>query len=322
MASPLAQGRDQMDVFVGIDVAKDRLDVAVRPSGESFVVARTGAGISELTTKLTTLSAQIIAIEATGGFETVVAAALAAAQLPIVVVNPAQIRAFAQALGKRAKTDPIDAAVIAHFVEATKAQPRPLPDETMRLLTDLVTRRRQIVEMMAAEGQRERRLTDKRLRKSILRLRKALEKELAEIDGEIDDHVRGSPVWAAKEDVLASVPGIGPVIARTLIAQLPELGSLDRRKIAALVGLAPWTRQSGQWRGKSFIGGGRKSVRSALFIAAMVASRYNPVLKRFRDKLVSAGKPKLVALIAVARKLLTILNAIVRDKRPWQPQSA
>ena len=311
-----------MDVFVGIDVAKDRLDVAVRPSGESFVVARTGAGISELTTKLTTLSAQIIAIEATGGFETVVAAALAAAQLPIVVVNPAQIRAFAQALGKRAKTDPIDAAVIAHFVEATKAQPRPLPDETMRLLTDLVTRRRQIVEMMAAEGQRERRLTDKRLRKSILRLRKALEKELAEIDGEIDDHVRGSPVWAAKEDLLASVPGIGPVIARTLIAQLPELGSLDRRKIAALVGLAPWTRQSGQWRGKSFIGGGRKSVRSALFIAAMVASRYNPVLKRFRDKLVSAGKPKLVALIAVARKLLTILNAIVRDKRPWQPQSA
>jgi len=231
-------------------------------------------------------------------------------------------RAFAQALGKRAKTDPIDAAVIAHFVEATKAQPRPLPDETMRLLTDLVTRRRQIVEMMAAEGQRERRLTDKRLRKSILRLRKALEKELAEIDGEIDDHVRGSPVWAAKEDLLASVPGIGPVIARTLIAQLPELGSLDRRKIAALVGLAPWTRQSGQWRGKSFIGGGRKSVRSALFIAAMVASRYNPVLKRFRDKLVSAGKPKLVALIAVARKLLTILNAIVRDKRPWQPQSA
>jgi transposase len=322
MASPLAQGRDQMDVFVGIDVAKDRLDVAVRPSGESFVVARTGAGISELTAKLAALSAQIIAIEATGGFETVVAAALAAAQLPIVVVNPAQIRAFAQALGKRAKTDPIDAAVIAHFVEATKAQPRPLPNQTMRLLTDLVTRRRQIVEMMAAEGQRERRLTDKRLRKSILRLRKALEKELAEIDGEIDDHVRGSPVWAAKEDLLASVPGIGPVIARTLIAQLPELGSLDRRKIAALVGLAPWTRQSGQWRGKSFIGGGRKSVRSALFMAAMVASRYNPVLKPFRDKLVSAGKPKLVALIAVARKLLTMLNAIVRDKRPWQPQSA
>jgi transposase len=311
-----------MEVFVGIDVAKDRLDVAVRPSGESFVVARNGAGISELTTKLAALSPRVIAIEATGGFETVVAAGLAAAQLPIVVVNPAQIRAFAQALGKRAKTDPIDAAVIAHFVEATKAQPRPLPDETTRLLADLVARRRQIVEMMAAEGQRERRLTDKRLRKSILRLRKALEKELAEIDGEIDDHVRGSAVWVAKENLLASVPGIGRVIARTLIAELPELGSLDRRKIAALVGLAPWTRQSGQWRGKSFIGGGRKSVRSVLFVAAMVAGRHNPVLKRFRDKLVAAGKPKLVALIAVARKLLTILNAILRDKRPCHPQSA
>ncbi len=233
-----------------------------------------------------------------------------------------QVRAFAQALGKRAKTDPIDAAVIAHFVEATKAEPRPLPDEMTRLLADLVARRRQIVEMMAAEGQRERRMTNQRLKKSITRLRKALEKELAELDGEIDDHVRGSSVWAEKEDLLASVPGISPVIARTLIAELPELGSLDRRKVAALVGLAPWTRQSGQWRGKSFIGGGRKTVRSALFVAAMVASRYNPILKRFRDKLVTAGKPKLVALIAVARKLLTILNAILRDKRPWQPKTA
>lgn len=309
-------------IIVGIDVAKDRLDVAVRPSGECFVVARTGAGIGELASKLAALSPRLIALEATGGFEIVVAAGLAAAQLPIVVVNPAQVRAFAQALGKRAKTDPIDAAVIAHFAEATKAQPRPLPDETTRLLADLVARRRQIVEMMAAEGQRERRVTDKRLRKSIARLRKAMEKELAELDSEIDDQVRGSTVWAQKEDLLASVPGIGPVIARTLIAELPELGSLDRRKVAALVGLAPWTRQSGQWRGKSFIGGGRKSVRSVLFIAAMVASRHNPTLKLFRDKLVAAGKPKLVALVAVARKLLTILNAILRDKRPWQPKTA
>jgi transposase len=307
---------------VGIDVAKDRLDVCIRPSGEYFVVARTGAGIEELIGRLKTLAPRVVAVEATGGFETVVAAGLASAALPVVVVNPAQVRAFAQALGKRAKTDPIDAAVIAHFVEATKAEPRPLPDEMTRLLADLVARRRQIVEMMAAEGQRERRLTDKRLRKSIARLRKALEKELAELDSEIDDQVRGSPVWAEKEDLLASVPGIGPIIARTLIAELPELGSLDRRKVAALVGLAPWTRQSGQWRGKSFIGGGRKSVRSALFLAAMVASRHNPVLKRFRDKLVAAGKPKLVALIAVARKLLTMLNAILRDKRPWQPEIA
>lgn len=307
---------------VGIDVAKDRLDVCVRPGGESFVVARNGAGIAELSERLLKLAPRLVAVEATGGFETVVAAGLAAAALPIVVVNPAQVRAFAQALGKRAKTDPIDAAVIAHFVEATNAQPRPLPDEMTQLLADLVARRRQIVEMMAAEGQRERRITDKRLRKSIARLRKALEKELAEIDGDIDDHVRGSPVWAEKEDLLASVPGVGKIIARSLIAELPELGTLDRRQIAALAGLAPWTRQSGQWRGKSLIGGGRKSVRSVLFIAAMVAARHNPLLKLFRDRLVDAGKPKRLALIAVSRKLLTILNAIIRDKRPWLAQSA
>ena len=307
---------------VGIDVAKDKLDVCVRPSGDNFVVDRTGAGIEDLAERLKKLAPRIVAVEATGGFETVVAAGLAAAGLPVVVVNPTQVRAFARALGKRAKTDPIDAAVIAHFVEATKPTPRPLPDGTTRLLADLVARRRQIVEMMAAEGQRERRLTNKRLIKSIARLRKALEKELAEIDREIDDHVRGSPVWVEKEDLLASVPGVGPVIARTLIAELPELGSLDRRKVAALVGLAPRTRQSGQWRGKSFIGGGRKSVRNALFMAAMVAARHNPLLKQFRDKLVAAGKPKLVALVAVARKLLTILNAILRDKQPWQPKTA
>ena len=307
---------------IGIDVAKDQLDVCVRPSGESFVVARTGAGIEDLAERLRKIAPRVVAVEATGGFETVMAAGLAAAGVPLLIVNPAQVRAFAQALGKRAKTDPIDAAVIAHFVEATKAQPRPLPDETTRLLADLVTRRRQIIDMMIAEGQRDRRLVNKRLKSSIARLRRALEKELAEIDSELDDHVRGSPAWAAKEDLLASVPGVGPIIARTLIAELPELGSLDRRKIAALVGLAPWTRQSGQWRGKSFIGGGRKSVRTALFMAAMVAARHNPVLKTFRDKLVAAGKPKLVALIAVARKLLTILNALLRDNQRWQPKTA
>lgn len=307
---------------IGIDVAKDRLDVCVRPSGESFVVARTGAGIEDLAERLKKLAPRVVAVEATGGFETVVAAGLAAAGVPLLIVNPAQVRAFAQALGKRAKTDPIDAAVIAHFIEATKAQPRPLPDETTRLLADLVTRRRQIIDMMIAEGQRNHRLANKRLRSSIARLRRALEKELAEIDRELDDQVRGSPAWAAKEDLLASVPGVGPIIARTLIAELPELGSLDRRKIAALVGLAPWTRQSGQWRGKSFIGGGRKTVRTALFMAAMVAARHNPVLKAFRDKLVAAGKPKLLALIAVARKLLTILNALLRDNQRWQPKTA
>jgi len=276
-------------------------------------------GIEDLIVRLEALSPKLVAIEATGGFEAVVAAGLAGAGLPVVVVNPAQVRAFAQALGKRAKTDPIDAAVIAHFAEATKPKLRQMPDETTRHLAGLVARRRQIVEMIAAEGQRARRMSDKRLIKSIARLRKALEKELSELDVLIGDQIRGSAVWAEKEDLLASVPGVGKTIARTLIAELPELGSLDRRQIAALVGLVPWTRQSGQWRGKSFIGGGRKSVRSSLFVGAMVAARYNPQLKSFRDKLVAAGKPKLIALVAVARKLITILNAILRDRRPWQP---
>jgi transposase len=293
--------------------------VAVRPTGESLIFKRTGVGIEDLIARLGALSPKMVAIEATGGFEAVVAAGLAGAGLPVVVVNPAQVRAFAQALGKRAKTDLIDAAVIAHFAEATKPKLRQMPDEVTRLLADLVARRRQIVEMIAAEAQRTRRMSDKRLTKSVARLRKALEKELSELDVLIDGQIRGSAVWVEKEDLLASVPGVGKTIARTLIAELPELGSLDRRQIAALVGLAPWTRQSGQWRGKSFIGGGRKSVRSALFVGAMVAARYNPQLKSFRDKLVAPGKPKLIALVAVARKLITILNAILRDRRPWQP---
>jgi transposase len=305
-------------IFVGIDVSKDRLDVALRPSGEAFAVERNAAGLELLAGRLAAPVPYVVALEATGGFEMVAAAALAGAGLPVAVVNPAQIRAFAREIGQRAKTDPIDAAVIAHFAEATRLEPRPLPDEATRLLADLVARRRQIVEMMAAEGQRERRLTDKRLRKSIARLRKALEKELAELDSEIDDSVRGSPAWREKEELLASVPGIGPIIARTLIAELPELGQLNRKQIAALAGLAPFTRQSGQWRGKSFIGGGRTIVRTALFMGALVAKRHNPVLKAFFDRLVAAGKPKMVALIAVARKLLTILNAILRDNRPWQ----
>lgn len=309
-------------VIVGIDVSKDRLDVAVRPDGEAFAVSRTGGGIDELAERLKSRLIKLVAIEATGGFETVVAAGLAGAGLPVVVVNPAQVRAFAQALGKRAKTDPIDAAVIAHFAEATNPQVRPLPDAMTQLLAELVARRRQIVEMIAAESQRARHISAPRLKKSIARLRKALEKELAELDDDISDHVRGSPAWAEKEDLLASVPGIGPTIARTLIAELPELGSLDRRQIAALAGLAPWTRQSGKWRGKSFIGGGRSSVRRVLFMGALVASRFNPQFRQFRDRLVSAGKPKLVAIIAVARKLLTILNAILRDRRPWQPKAA
>ena len=241
------------------------------------------------------------------------------AGLPLVIVNPAQVRAFAKALGQRAKTDPIDAAVIAHFAAATRPEPRPLPDDATRLLSDLVTRRRQIVDMIGAERQREKRAVSRHLKKSITRLVKALEKELVSVDTDIDDAVRSSPAWRETEDLLASVPGVGPVIARTLIAELPELGRLDRKQIAALAGLAPYTRQSGQWRGKSFIGGGRRAVRTVLFMGAMTARLHNPVLRAFFERLVAAGKPKKVAFIAVARKLLTILNAMLRNKTPWQP---
>ena len=306
------------NIIVGIDVSKDRLDVAVRPSGETFVVERNNAGLEQLTQRMRGLSPQLVALEATGGFETIVAAALAAAELPVVVVNPAQIRAFARAIGPRAQTDPIDAAVIAHFAEATKPQVRALPDEATRLLADLVARRRQIVEMMVAERQRQKRLTIPHLRASIDRLLKALQKELTSVDTDIDGIVRSSPAWREKEDLLVSVPGVGTVISHTLIAELPELGRLSRRQIAALAGLAPFTRQSGRWRGKCFIGGGREAVRTALFMGAMVAKRFNPKLRTFFDRLVAAGKPRMVALIAVARKLLTMLNAIVRDRRKWQ----
>lgn len=305
-------------IAIGIDVSKDKLDVHVLPAKTAFAVPRTGAGIEELVARLRALAPAVVAIEATGGFETIVAAGLAGAALPVVVVNPAQVRAFAKAVGQRAKTDPIDAALIARFARDTRPAVRPLPDEATRLLAELVARRRQIVEIMAAEGQRGRRAGHKRVANSIARLRKTLEAELAELDHEIGEQVRGSPVWREKEDLLVSVPGVGPVVARTLLADLPELGRLDRREIAALAGLAPFTRQSGRWRGKSFIGGGRATVRTVLFLAAMTAARYNPPLKAFRDRLVQAGKPKMLALVATARKLLTILNAIIRDNRPWQ----
>jgi transposase len=303
---------------VGIDVSKNTLDVHVYPTGEAFAVARNADGVDALIARITPLGVHAVAVEATGGFETVVAASLGGAGLPVIVVNPAQVRAFAQALGKRAKTDPIDAAVIARFVEATKPQIRPLPDQDTRLLAELVTRRRQIIQMIVAEKQRERQMPTRHLKKSAARLIKALEKELDVLNTDIDDSVRGSPVWREKEDLLQSVPGVGPVVARSLLAELPELGTLTRREVASLVGLAPWTRQSGKWRGKSFTGGGRSSVRTTLFMAAMVGARCNPSLKAFHQRLIAAGKPKLVALIAVARKLITILNAILRDKTPWQ----
>jgi transposase len=306
-------------IYVGIDVSQARLDVHVRPSGEAFSVARDGKGLEELVQRLRALSPRLIAVEATGGFETVVAAAIGGAGLPLVVVNPAQVRHFAKAIGKRAKTDPIDAAVIAHFVEATKPELRALPDEAQRLLAELVGRRRQIIEMMVAERHREKRAVDVRVRKSIVRHIKVLEKEMPVIDKDIDTLVRGSPAWREKKDLMITMPSIANKTARTLLAEVPEIGGLNRRQIGSLVGAAPFTRQSGRWKGQSMIAGGRSTARAALFMAALVASRHNPVLKVFYRRLIAAGKPKMVALIAVARKIIVTLNAMIRDKKPWQP---
>lgn len=307
-----------MEIYVGVDVSKDRLDVHVRPTGEVFAVSRDGEGLAVLIARLQPLGPRLVAVEATGGFESIVAAAIGGAGLPLVVVNPAQVRHYAQAVGRRAKTDAVDAEVIACFAQATRPEPRPLPDAATQLLAELVARRRQIVVMMAAERQRAERLPV-RLRKSCARVIRVLESELAALDAEIDTTVRGSPAWRAKEDLLASVPGVGSITARTLLAELPELGTLDRRRIASLVGVAPHPRQSGRWRGKAFISGGRSTVRAALFVATMAAVRHNPAIRAFRLKLIAAGKPKMVAMIACVRKLLTILNAIARDQKPWQP---
>jgi transposase len=307
-------------VIVGIDVAKDKLDVGAWPTGERFVVTRDAVGIDELIARLRVLKATVVGLEATGGYESVVAASLSAARLPVVVANPAQVRAFAKALGRRAKTDTIDADVIARFLEATKPIVRPLPDEATRELSELVGRRTQIMAMMTAERQRKLRNANKRSIASIERVLNTLQKELSDIETEIQKSIRATPLWRENDNLLESVPGVGPTIAGRLIAELPELGKLDRRQIAALAGLAPWTRQSGQWKGKSFIGGGRAGVRGALFMGAMVAVKHNPVLKAFHERLIAAGKSKMIALIAVARKLLTILNAILRDRKPWNTE--
>lgn len=309
-------------IIVGIDVSKDKLDICLLPDGDVFEVARTAVGLSQLIDRLKPLPVDLVAIEATGGFETIASASLASAGVPVVIVNPAQVRHFARALGKRAKTDPIDALVIARFAQATKPEVRQLDDEATQLLSALVTRRRQIIEMIVAETHRERTVADKRLKKSIARLKAALERELSDIDSNIDEQIRLSPLWRDKEILLSSVPGVGPVTARTLIADLPELGRLSPKQIAALAGLAPYTQQSGKWRGRSFTSGGRASVRTVLFLAAMAAIRYNPVLAAFRRRLLEAGKPPKVAIIAMARKLLTILNAIIRENTPWKPQNA
>lgn len=319
----MAATAEDKKMFVGIDVSKSRLDVYIHPVGEVFTVEQNSEGLEALVKNLNAHDLAVIAIEATGGFEALAVAALAAASLPVVVVNPRQVYNFAKALGINAKTDPLDAFVIARFAAATNPEVRPLPDAQTLALADLLARRRQIVLMITAEKNRAlRNVGNAALQKSIGRILKALELELARLDDDIDKMVRGSPVWREKEDLLSSVPGVGKIVARTLLAEMPELGTLTNKQVSALSGLAPWTRQSGQWRGKSMIGGGRSVCRTILFMAALSAKQHNPDLKAFAQRLLDAGKPKMVVLIAVARKLLTILNAIIRDETEWKPKNA
>jgi len=305
--------------FVGIDVSKDRLDVHVRPSGRSFAVPRDGQGLERLLADLHGHDdLALIVLEATGGFELTVAAALAGAGLPLAVVNPRQIRDFARATGRLAKTDALDAEVIALFAERIRPEPRPVAGPDAQALSELVARRRQLVEMIGMEKNRLRQARSLRITKSLRTTLRVLETQLAALDRDLGDMVRGSPVWRAAEDLLTSVPGVGDITARTLIADLPELGRLDRRRIAALVGVAPVKRDSGAWRGHRAIAGGRSAVRKTLFMATLAAVRWNHVLKAQFDRLVARGRPKKVALVACMRRLLTMLNAIIRTATPWQ----
>ena len=305
-------------MFVGIDVSKDRLDVHVRPSGEAFAVARDGEGLDRLAAKLRALAPELVVLEATGGFEAVVAAAVAGAGLPLAVVNPAQVRAFARATGRLAKTDRLDAALIARSAEQVRPEPRPVASEQAQGLAELVARRRQVVEMIGMEANRRRQARSPKVLRGIERTLAALQTALTELDQEIDGQVRGSPAWRAAEDLLTSVPGVGPITARTLIAELPELGRITRRRIAALVGVAPVNRDSGTSRGHRAIAGGRRGVRNVLYMAALTAIRRNPAVRAAYERLRGRGTPAKAALVAAMRKLLTILNAVLRDGRPWQ----
>jgi transposase len=307
--------------YVGIDVSKGYLDVAARPTGEQWRVSNTEEGLVHLVERVQGLSPALVALEATGSLEVPVAAALGAAGLPVAVVNPRQVRDFARATGKLAKTDKLDAQVLALFAERVRPVPRPLPDPQTQELTALLARRRQIVAMLVTE--------QNRLGTALPSVRPGIQEHIAWLEERREGlHdgmaklLRESPLWREKEDLLRGVPGVGPVLTLTLLAELPELGTLDRRQIAALVGVAPLNRDSGTLRGKRTVWGGRAKVRAALYMAALVASRFNPVVRAFYQKLLAAGKPKKVALTACMRKLLTILNAIISHRQPWCPDHA
>lgn len=305
-------------IVVGLDVAKDNLAVHVLPSEEAFTVGADDRGLATLATRLQALTPTLIVLEATGGYEIPVAAALAAVGLPVAVVNPRQARDFARATGQLAKTDTLDARVLARFAEAVRPPVRPLPDTAARTLGELVARRRQLIEMVGAETNR-RRLTQapsltRQLDAHLAWLRAALK----ELETELDQTIRTTPVWRETEDLLRSVPGIGPVTAQTVLAELPELGHVGRRQIAALVGVAPFACDSGTFRGQRMIRGGRPRLRRVLYMATLTAVRHNPSLAAYYQRLRAVGRPAKVALVAAMRKLLTILNAMVRDGRAWQ----
>ncbi len=308
-----------MDCYIGIDVSKATLDVASLPNGESWTVTNDDLGLAELTPRLVALAPALVVLEASGGFEMLAAITLAKAGLPIAVVNPRQVRDFAKALGRLAKTDALDAGILAEFAQRVRPEPRPLPDEAAQLLDSLLTRRRQLVDMLTAE---KNRLGFARgpVKRDINRHIRWLEKHLADVDGDLQDAIAASPLYQAKADLLRSVPGAGPVTTLTLIAALPELGHLSRHQIAALVGVAPLNRDSGTMRGKRMVWGGRAPVRAVLYMAALVGIKHNPVLRVFYERLRAAGKPFKVAVTACMRKLLTILNAMLHQNRPWDPQ--
>lgn len=306
------------ELYVGIDVSKAQLDIAVRPRQDQWDCPNTNSGIARLTKRLKRLDPKLIVLEATGGYEITVTASLAAAQLPVVVINPRQARDFARSTGRLAKTDSIDAQVLAHFADAVRPQVRPLQDERVHQLASIVSRRLQIVEMLTAEKNRLHRASTS-VHRDIKRHINWLGQSLADIDDELKESIVKSPIWRHKVEVLKSTPGIGPVSSMTLVAELPELGMLNRKQIAALVGVAPFNRDSGMMRGKRTIWGGRGRVRAVLYMAALTASRHNPVIRSFYQRLCAAGKPKKVALTACMRKLLIILNAMLRHATLWQP---
>jgi transposase len=311
-----------MDHFVGIDdVAKATLDIASLPDGESWTVTNDEPGLAELAPRLLALAPALIVLEATGGFEFLAAITLAKAGLPITVVNPRQARDFAKAMGRLAKTDALDASLLADFARRVRPEIRALPDEASQLLESLLTRRRQIIEMLTAE---KNRLGFARgsVKRDLSQHIRWLEKRLADVDGDLQDAVATSPFYQAKADLLRSVPGVGQVTTLTLLASLPELGHLSRHQIAALVGVAPLNRDSGAIRGKRMVWGGRAPVRAVLYMATLVGLKHNPVLRVFYERLRAAGKPFKVAATACMRKLLTILNAMLKHNRPWNPEHA